>query len=100
MWYDNVAVNSEGNGFWFQLNIAYETLPILGFRNVSMKHNEMNGLSFYPTYKVLTPSYVTDSLLFGNSNGVFARHLWNIKLVNASFISQKDTDVLWVRYVF
>eukprot|EP00040_Diaphanoeca_grandis_P004673 m.29668 g.29668 ORF g.29668 m.29668 type:complete len:4542 (+) comp16144_c0_seq1:223-13848(+) len=94
-WRNNIAVDSEDRGAWFELVHQGETLE---FHNNSFHHNKGIGFRNYPNYSPPSPQYFTNNSYFKNGgNGVFYKKGGDNHHVFSKF-AENGVDIFWTKY--
>ena len=76
LWRNNIAANSHGNGFWFELDAGaagdFTTAPTIEVRGNNFHDNNLRGWFIAPKYLPETPQYFHDNTYTRNHmDGIF-----------------------------
>lgn len=100
-WRDNVAANSHGHGFWFELDAGaagdFTRHPTLDVSNNIYHDNNLRGWFIAPTYTPETPQYFRNNTYYRNQlDGVFYGVGGDTHHVGDKFVSNGGSaDLLW-----
>ena len=101
IWRNNVAANSLGNGFWFELDAGaagdFTHHPTIEVRNNRFHDSNMRGWFVVPTYKPTTPQYFHDNTYARNGmDGVMYGKGGDTHHIRDIFASNSGNgDLLW-----
>jgi plastocyanin len=100
-WRDNVAANSHGHGFWYELDAGaagdFTHHPTLEVSGNIYHDNNLRGWFIAPTYTPDEPQYFRNNTYYRNSlDGVFYGVGGDTHHVGDTFVSNSGTaDMMW-----